>query len=146
MKDLTMIRNAVLLCALALSQVATAAGLAVSDAWIRWLPGDAPAGGYFLLRNDGPKAVKLVGAESPAFGHVMMHRSVEVNGVNRMRHVAAVEVPAGGSIAFAPGGYHLMLMDASGRLAIGDQVAVTLEFSDGRRFTADFVVRGPAGN
>ena len=61
-----------------------------------------------------------------------------------MLHVDRVDVPAGGKVAFAPGGYHLMLMQPARKLAPGERVPVTLEFLGGRQVTAEFEVRGPA--
>lgn len=122
-----------------------AADLNVSDAWIRILPGGAPAGGYFLLHNGGKQPVVLVGASSAAFGHVMMHRTAEEGGVTRMLPVDRVEVRPGGRVAFAPGGYHLMLMQPTRKIAAGERIPVTLEFAGGRKLTTEFQVRGPTG-
>lgn len=134
-----------ILFAVVLSASAWAADLNVSDAWIRILPGSAPAGGYFLLRNDGKQPVVLVGARSAAFGHVMMHKTAEERGVSRMLPVERVEVPAGGKVAFVPGSYHLMLMQPTRKVAVGDRIQVTLEFAGGQKLTAEFQVRGPSG-
>lgn len=109
--------------------------------WIRMLPGDLPLAGYFELVNASNAPAVLVGAESPEFGGVMMHRSVSEGGTARMEHVDAVEVPAGGSVRFAPGGYHLMLMKRRSALAVGDRVPITLRFADGSHLSADFEVR-----
>lgn len=128
-----------------LSLGAWAADLNVSDAWIRILHGGAPAGGYFLLHNDGKQPVVLVGARSAAFGHVMMHKTAEERGVSRMLPVERVEVPAGGKVAFAPGSYHLMLMQPTRKVAAGHRIQVTLEFAGGQKRTAEFQVRGPSG-
>lgn len=124
---------------------AWAADLRVTDAWIRLLPGPAPAGGYFVLHNAAAQPAVLVGAASAAFGHVMMHKTTEERGVSRMAHVERVEVPAGGTAAFAPGGYHLMLMQPVRRLSPGERIQMTLEFAGGKKLAADFEVRGPAG-
>lgn len=125
---------------------AHAAGFRLDDAWVRALPGGAPAGGYFLLRNDGTKAVELTAASSPAFGQVMLHQSVQSGGVARMRDVHAVTVPAGGAVNFTPGGYHLMLMAPARKIVRGEKIPVTLKFADGRAVTAQFEVRGPDGH
>lgn len=122
-----------------------AAELAVEDAWIRLLPGGAPAGGYFTLRNDTGRPAVLVGASSDEFGHVMMHRTTVEQGRSRMLHVEQMEVPARGKVVFAPGGYHLMLMQPGAKVAVGQRVPITLEFSGGRKLTAQFELRGPAG-
>ena len=39
------------------------------------------------------------------------------------------EIPAGGSLAFQPGGKHIMLVELSQPLAIGDIVELTLNFA-----------------
>jgi copper(I)-binding protein len=63
--------------------------------------------------------------------------------MSSMSMVEKVTVPPGGSIAFAPGGYHLMCSDA--HLTIGKRVPVTLHLSDGSSVTAAFQVRGATG-
>lgn len=127
---------------LVLCTAAAAADLSVSGAWIRKLPADVPAGGYFVLKNTGG-ATALVGASAPDYGMVMIHETVEKGGTSRMVHVERIEVPAGGGVEFRPGGYHLMLMRAKRDIAVGTKVLVTLEFSDGRSLTVPFEVRGP---
>ncbi|HET8882547.1 MAG TPA: copper chaperone PCu(A)C [Solimonas sp.] len=113
----------------------------VENAWIRMLPGDLPAAGYFDLRNRSDASRNLVDAESPAFMMAMLHRSSEQNGQSQMQHVDDVALPAHGVVRFAPGRYHLMLMHASTPLKVGARVPVTLRFSDGSSVTAQFVVR-----
>ena len=136
---------AVVACCLLFTAGVRAADLEVSNGWIRLLPAGVPAGGYFEIRNLTKSPVRLVGATSSAFGAAMLHQSAEDSGRSTMLHVREVEVPAGGKLAFKPGGYHLMLMQPTGQLRIGEKVAVTLEFADGRKTTAQFEIRGPSG-
>lgn len=122
----------------------------VEGAWIRVLPGSLPAGGYAVLRNDGDHAVRVVGADSPAYGQVMLHQSSESGGMSRMRMVEALVVPAHGRTELAPGGYHLMMMRAKAPVKPGGDVPVTLHFDDGSTLRADFRARpanasGPNG-
>ena len=124
---------------------AVASGLAVSDAWFRALPGTLPAGGYFTLRNNGAKEAVLSGAESPACGMLMLHKSETKGGMAGMDMIGTLPVPAGGSVSFTPGSYHLMCMNAKPALKPGASVKVTLLFQDGGRVTADFAVRNAAG-
>lgn len=124
---------------------AWAADLRVEDAWIRLLPGGAPAGGYFVLHNGARQPAVLVSTTSAAFVQVMMHKTTEEGGVSSMLHVNSVDVPAGGKVVFAPGGYHLMLMQPTRKLAPGERIPVTLKFLGGRQIAAEFQVRGPAG-
>jgi copper(I)-binding protein len=129
---------------LTLSAPAKAAGTAVtvSNPWIRFIIRARPAAGYFTLNNSGNTPVQLIGAASPACGMLMLHQSQEVNGVEKMRPVKKVAVPAHGSVAFTPGHYHLMCMKPAATMARGKNVPVTLKFGDGTSLTADFPVRG----
>jgi len=103
----------------------------IRDAWIRYLPGDRPVAGYFVMDNRGEAERRLTGASSPAFGAVHMHESMEQQGTVSMRPVEAVTVPRGGRLRFAPGGYHLMLRQRQTELAVGDRVPVTLMLDNG---------------
>ena len=127
------------------ASTAWATELAVSDAWIRLLPGEAPAGGYFILRSGGNHREVLIGVTSTAFGQAMMHRTTEEGGLSRMRPVDAVEIPTRGRVVFSPGGYHLMLTGPKRKLAVGDRVEITLEFEGGQKLSIPFEVRGPGG-
>lgn len=139
--------------ALALALGATAAqadegkadGLAVSDAWFRTIVPQRPAGGYFTLTNDGDTDRELVGAASPACGMAMLHETAEENGVAKMLKVDHITVPAGGSVEFAPGGYHVMCMKPTDAMKPGNTVPVTLKFEDGAGVTADFAVKSAKG-
>ncbi len=133
-------------CLLAVSPAnAAATDLTVSGAWIRTTVPGRPAAGYFTLRNKGDTARALVAANSPACKKLMLHRSVNKNGTDRMIMVHSVKIPAHGSVTFAPGGYHLMCMSPSADVAPGRSVAVTLRFGDGTSMTRQFKVYGPAG-
>lgn len=120
-------------------------GLAVQNAWLRVLIPSRPAAGYFVLRNDGDAARQLVGARSPACGGLMLHRSLQESGQDRMEMVESVEVPPHGAVRFAPGGYHLMCMSPGADVKPGGQVPVTLRFADGAALTASFAVKGASG-
>lgn len=117
----------------------------VTDAWIRAMPAGIPSGGYFTLHNNGAKDVVLTGASTPVCASLMLHKSENNGGMSSMHHVDEVKVPAGGSVAFAPGGYHLMCMRAAPAVTPGGRIEVTLTFKDGEKLTAPFAVRNAAG-
>jgi copper(I)-binding protein len=112
-----------------------------SDAWIRVLPGNLPAGGYVTLHNDGDQPATLQGASSTAYASVMLHQSSTETGMGRMRMVDHLVVPAHGQVALAPGGYHFMLMDAGKPVRPGQNVQMTLRFVDGSTLTAGFLAK-----
>jgi copper(I)-binding protein len=67
--------------------------------------------GFFTIANAGKTPVTLKRVESAAAAKVEMHQSSMAGGVMSMRRRDdGIVVPAGGQIAFAPGGYHLMLL------------------------------------
>lgn len=137
-------RTATAWLALLTAATALAQSPSVSAAWIRLLPGDLPAAGYFVLKNDSDRAATLVGASTPAFASAQLHETVDKNGLDRMVHVESVPVAAHAALQFRPGGYHIMLMHARRSLKVGDTVRITLRLADGTEIPADFIVRGPA--
>ncbi|TAN09834.1 MAG: copper chaperone PCu(A)C [Burkholderiaceae bacterium] len=109
-----------------ISQTPAAKTLAISACWIRLLPAQIPSAAYFVIKNTGSEAVQIDAAASPAFASVMLHRTTEQNGVSRMSASGDLTIPPGGELAFKPGGYHAMLEQPTGPLAVGQ--TVTLEF------------------
>jgi copper(I)-binding protein len=135
---------AIVLAALLAAPSASAAVVRVTDAWFRALPSKLPAGGYFTLHNDGAR-VQLTGTQSPACGMLMLHKSGQVDGMETMMMIPSIDIPAGGSVVFSPGAYHLMCTNPTTAMAPGAQVPVTFKFSDGTTVTANFAVRNASG-
>ena len=115
----------------------------VTDAWIRWLPGDLPAGGYVTLINSGDRPASLIAASCPDYADVSLHRSRNVAGTSQMVAVHAITVAPHSSLSFAAQGYHLMLAHPNKILKPGDRVTVTLSFAAGAAVTAQFELRPP---
>lgn len=135
---------AALLAGAGFAACAVAAAPTVSDGWIRALPGDSPAGGYFTLHNPGKTPLLLTGVNSPACGMAMLHKTAKIGGTVRMMMVDNVAVPAGGTLRFEPGGYHVMCMNPN-KLKPGTSVKVTLTFADGTSLTTNFAVKNATG-
>ena len=133
------------LCALLPAACAFAQPIEVDGAWIRLLPGDLPLAGYFTLHNGGSRTLKLIGASSPAFRRIELHHSMNMHGMEKMVPVREITIPAGGNLAFAPGGYHLMLWRAR-PFRVGGKIPVTLKFSGGRTLKVEFLVKSAAGD
>ena len=140
-------RLALILLAGLWAGIAQAGGqLVVDNAWIREAPPGATAlAGYMTVHNHGDKDRVLIGASSPAFGNVMLHRTIMENGMAKMVHQMAITIPAGGKVTFEPNDYHIMLMKPKHALKAGDKVEITLEFRNGETMTVTHVVRGGTG-
>lgn len=123
---------------------AAAAGPSVTGSWFRSLPGDLPAAGYFTLHNTTGKTLTLTGATSPGCASLELHMTHDMGGMMHMMSVPNVEIAAGATFAFAPGGYHLMCMGP--KLKIGASVPVALKFADGENLTASFLVKNAKGD
>lgn len=87
----------------------------------------AEASAFLVVANSGSVPAVLRGGSSPVADSVRVHRFTG----GLMEPAGAVEVPAGGSLRFAPGGLHLMLEGLRRPLAIGDTVSVLLIFEPG---------------
>lgn len=122
-------------------------GIEVTAPWLRQpvMPGGV-AGGYLTVHNAGAQADRLLAVETQAAERVEIHEMQDVDGVMRMRQLEdGLPIPAGGEVALAPGGYHLMLMSTRTDLAAGQQVAATLVFEHAGRVPVQFDIRGPDG-
>jgi periplasmic copper chaperone A len=119
----------------ALTAIAAAteeAGISVRDAWVRETPpGVAMTAGYMVLQNKTSRPQVLVAASSSAFETVTIHRTVARQGMTGMEHSPQVELLPNASLPFAPGGYHLMLLNPKRTLRAGDRVEIRLEFRGG---------------
>lgn len=135
----------ILLLSSAAALAAPAAPLRIEAPWMRALPGTVPAGGYFVLHNDGTAQVTLTGAQSPACGMLMLHLSENNGGMSSMHHVDSIDVAPGGVLEFKQGSYHLMCMQPGPAIKPGASVPVTLSFKDGATVTANFPVRDATG-
>lgn len=120
---------------------ATSSHLHVDQAWIRWLPAGVPGGAYLTVRNTGDEAAIIVGASSPAYADVMLHRTVHRGGSVEMVPAGRIVLAAHATLDFAATGYHFMLMDPVKLVKPGDTVSISLHFADGTSLAVPFEVR-----
>jgi hypothetical protein len=104
--------------------------LSITNLWTRATPPKAPtAGGYLTIENTGAEDDRLVGATSPVAGQAMIHEMTTRDGTMTMRPAGpGVEIPAGETVALAPGGLHIMFIGLKETLVEGGEVPVTLNF------------------
>lgn len=123
--------------------------LTVSAAWSRATIGmNRPAVFYATISNSGTEDDALLDIATPVSRMPMLHETVVTDGIASMPHVMRIPVPAGGSIALAPGGYHGMLMDLTQALAPDETYPMVLTFEKAGEVTVDVAVaamtaRGP---
>lgn len=134
------------LAALALLASTTAYGadapaVSATGGWIRLLPGNLPAGGYVTFVNGSDRALAIVDASSPDYANAMIHRSSTEGGMGRMEMVDNVPLPPKGTVAFSPGGYHVMLSDPKHPVKAGDKLVVTFKLSDGAALPVTLIAR-----
>jgi copper(I)-binding protein len=91
-------------------------------------PGARTGAAYFTIRNAGTTADRLVRVTTPVAASAELHSMTMDGNLMRMRSVPALDVPPGGTVALAPGGYHLMLDGLAHPLSTGGEVPLTLTF------------------
>lgn len=116
------------------SSAVGAASLQLTQGEIRVpMPGRTVTAGYFTLQNTTNETVELVAASSTAFSQIELHQHIEQEGMMRMVEVESIELAAGATVIFQPGGLHLMLFEPLQPLNAGDTLPLTLHFADGKQ-------------
>jgi periplasmic copper chaperone A len=127
----------------ALAQEFKAGDIVIEKPWARATPkGAEVAGAYMTIQNKGATPDRLTGG-SADFASVEIHETKSQNGVMEMREVAGgLNIPAHGSVGFAPGGYHVMFTHLAHPLTKGDTVKATLNFEHAGPIEVEFKVLG----
>lgn len=104
------------------------AAVRAEQPWARaTAPKQTVGGAYVALTS--PVDDRLMGASSPAAGHVELHEMTMDASVMRMRELkGGLPLPAGKTVTLAPGGQHMMLVDLRGPLTAGQVIVLQLRF------------------
>ena len=109
--------------------LAFAADVTVGEAWTRaTVPGQKVAGIYFDIESSAD--ARLVAVQTALTNLAEIHHMSMQDGVMRMRAVAAVDLPAGKTVSFKPGGYHVMLFNLPRQLQPGEKLLLELTVED----------------
>lgn len=103
-------------------------GIEVRDAWMNPASQGATGGVYLTIHNYDKTDDVLVGVSAEVSQAAEIHESKLENDVMRMRMVKSAVLPAGKSVEFAPGGWHIMLVNLARPLADGDTIEIALHF------------------
>ena len=134
---------AILLAALPASADDVKAGdLVLTGLWTRATPPGAPtAGGYLTITNKGTEPDTLTSVASSGAARAELHVMQMKDGVMTMRPVdGGIPIPARGSVALAPSGYHIMFMDLKQPLKQGEMMKGTLTFEKAGTVDVEFKV------
>lgn len=115
----------------------------IGHPWSRATPAGAKvAAGYFTLKNEGSEADRLVSVTSEIAPNSEIHEmSVDSAGVMTMRGLPdGVEIPAGATVEFKPGAYHLMFMGITQPVKEGTRFKGSLTFEKAGTVDVEFAV------
>jgi copper(I)-binding protein len=98
------------------------------------------------VHNNGKSADRLLGVDSPITDNAELHEHVHKDGLMKMQQVQGVDIPAGADLVFAPGAYHVMLMQPKDRslLSDGKRFPLTLHFQKAGNITVEVAVQKQA--
>ncbi len=143
-------------------------GLKTSGAWARQSMAMADTGAaYLVIENTGSEPDYLLGGSTPAAKTIEVHETVDMSsampaesmaegmasaspdpmasmsssGMLGMQRIDRLEIPAGGSVELKPGSYHLMLIELTGELVVGDTIEMTLDFEQAGPVTVSAEIR-----
>jgi copper(I)-binding protein len=152
------------------SDTTTGSGeLTIADPWARESAMATGNGAvYFVITNDTDAEDELLSASVPSSvaADAQLHETTEAmtedttaggatgstmggmtgstmagEAMMTMREVESVAIPAGGTVAFEPGGHHVMLIDLAEPLVAGTTIQVTLTFAHAGEVTVSAEVR-----
>lgn len=154
-------------CSGSSSSQTKANGLIIEDAWARTSPASTGTGAvYFTVENTTERIEKLLSASVPTAvaARAEVHEVVMAgastdstmamqgmqgstdstmagSGMMSMREVTSVSIPAGSTVKFEPGGYHVMLLDLAEPLKSGQKFTLSLGFMNAGVVQVEVTVR-----
>lgn len=110
----------------------TVGQIKIEQPWARPSLGQAPnSAAYARFTNTGETSDRLIAASvsSDVARAVELHTHINDNGVMRMRKVeGGIEIGAGETVTFEPGGLHIMLIGLQRKVVIDERLPMTLTF------------------
>lgn len=118
------------LALLALAATAFASDIMVmnAEAPASLTPVSKTAAIYMILMNHGAEADVLKGLTTPVATHATPHRTINDNGVMKMRQIEKLEFGPQEMMTFAPGGNHIMLTGLMAPLKAGQTFPLVMTF------------------
>ncbi len=130
----------------AASSPENAPGVSVSDGTVR-LPAvsGAPGVAYLTVAQGSGPVRKIAGVYVEGAERAEMHETVTENGISSMRPVKDVALETGKTIAFKPGGLHIMLFGVADTLKAGGTTEITITLDNGDKVSAPAKIESIGG-
>jgi copper(I)-binding protein len=119
---------------------AMARPIKITNAFTRsTLGGASVAVGYMTITNTGAVADRLESVTSDISTTAEIHETKMENGMMEMRELPkGLAVPAGATVAFKPGAYHVMFVGIRHAVKPGDTIHAILTFGKAGKIAVDF--------
>ncbi len=136
-------RNLIVVLAIAMLLGACGAekGIEVHEIWMRPVAQGENGAVYFVMHNHASEADELVGVSTDSAEAAEMHESKMNGDIMEMRQVESIPLEAYAEIDFAPGKFHIMLVNLKKDLNVGDEIQLTLHFKNFEDITVKVPVR-----
>jgi copper(I)-binding protein len=117
--------------------------ISISDAWALAAAAGQPNGAvYFTITSVSDDVLERAAVSEVVADHAELHEAVTTAtgamGMQEMR--SGVPLPPGTAVTFAPGGMHVMLVDLTQPLVVGETFDIVLEFADADPITLPVAV------
>jgi copper(I)-binding protein len=118
--------------------------LSVQDAWARPASAGENGAAYFVIENGTAADDILLSASSEIAAATEIHKSMMMDGgMMSMQQQKSVPVPAKGQVEFKTGGLHVMFVNLTRDLKVGDTITITLIFEKAGSMTIQAIVKEP---
>ena len=132
--------------ALALSGCGKPKQLYVDHAWVRLPAVRAQPGAAYFTIHGGKTDATLIAVNTDVAIRSELHESMAGGGgMETMKPLASVAIPARTAVTFQPGGRHVMLWNINPGIKPGRRITLTLTFADGTRILQDAPVVDAGG-
>ncbi|PPQ39832.1 hypothetical protein SAMN06265338_101772 [Rhodoblastus acidophilus] len=132
--------------ALLLAPGAAQGEILLDHPWAQATPPKAVVGrAYVVITNKSNAVDHLVGVKTDAALSTEIAGIRILQDVPNLRRLYNIDIPAGRSFTFSPGGYHILLRNLKKPLVAGDRISGELEFENAGAVPVVFTVEdGPA--
>ena len=141
--DIRSIFGVACLCTCLIASIRIQAGdlLHWKEAWVRSMPpGTQVAGAYGILMNHSDETVTISQLTADVGSEAQMHDVITDGDQRRMVQLETADIAPGASLAFEPGGRHIMLIGVTEPLTEGGQVEICAMSAAGAKACTQAVI------